>query len=208
MAIQSSIFSSSETLYLPKKAAKVEQEENNFFAKTELLDKNYSIRNSDVETLLGLEDCISLRTKISERFEGHEEYLVEQEFWNDKSVAHLAKVIEKENAQLTPKELSTIRKLCDLLITPAAPKKDPAEKTPVKGVPTPVAVVPQFEIAGFDIYGFFANARCQKAFVHHLLLQKYKHRGASIDLGPAKFKLLLNSFQFICLSRLGLRQTS
>lgn len=177
-----------------------------------MLDKNYSIRHSDVEVLLGQEDCAWLKAKVSERFEGHEEYQVEQEFWSDKSVAHLVKVIEKEQAQLTPKELATIKKLCDLLIAPSQPKRETvADKLANKSAPVPPNQAPpvaSFDIASFDIYAFFTNPWCQKSFVHNLLLQKYKHRGASIDLGSTKFRLLLNSFQFICLSRVHITQIS
>lgn len=152
-------------------------------AKLEALKTHFDLKRVSINELLGDEDCKIIRSRMTEKFLPYEEWLVEKEFWSDKQVADLAKVLEKESSDITPKDLSIIRRLVEHIYNN---KDDEATKQ---------------EFSTFDPYTFFSSYPNQKVFIHSLLLQRYKYKGSSVELSHSSFRLLLSSFQFICLSR-------
>ncbi len=156
--------------------------------KLEFLKKNFDLSKISVIESIGEEDCFFLKSRFMERFEGYDEYIIDREFWSDKNVTQLVKSLEKESQEMTPKDLSTIRRLVDYLFS----NKDKDAMTPDS----------KNDISNFDPYSFFSSYSNIKYFIHSLLLKRHKVKGSSFELNEKRFKLLLNSFQFICLSSL------
>ena len=154
--------------------------------KLEHLKKHFDLSKILIVETLGEDECHGLKARFGEKFEGYEEYLIDREFWNDRNIAQLVKSLEKEAQEITPKDLSTNRKLVDYVFK----TKDTLET--------------KTEMASFDPYTFFSNNSNVRYFIHSLLLRRHKVKGSSFEISEKRFKLLLNSFQFICLSMLSI----
>lgn len=159
-------------------------------AKLEALKTHFDLKKIDVLGILGEDDCKAVNSKVSEKYLGYEDYLVEKEFWSDKQVATLAKMLANESEEISPKDLNTIRRLVENIHSPTEKEGIAAENS------------------NFDPYVFFNLSMNQKVFIHSLLLKRHKFKGTTVELSNSSFRLLLNSFQFICLSRLISHETS
>lgn len=158
--------------------------------KLEALMTHFDLKRISITELLGEEDCKTIRTRVTEVFLPYEDWLVDKEFWSDKQVATLAKILDKESSEINPRDFTLIGRLVDHIYSN---KQESSAKE---------------EFSTFDPYTFFSSYRNQKVFVHSLLLQRYKYKGSAVELGSSSFRLLLSSFQFICLSRYPLTKTS
>lgn len=158
-------------------------EEDVVQAKLEALKTHFDLKRINIIDILGEDDCKLVASKITQKYLGYEDYLIEKEFWSDKQVSSLAKTLAQESQEITPKDLNSIRRLVDYIHS----HKDNETAA---------------ENFVFDPYTFFNVGMNQKVFIHYLLLRRYKFKGTSVELSNLSFKLLLNSFQFICLSSL------
>lgn len=159
------------------------QEDQSFKDKLAFLKANYDLSKKSIYEYLFKDDICSFKQRIAERFEGYEEYLIDRDFWNDRNVSTLVKMLEKETQDISPEDLSTIRKLVDFVYK--------AKESPL-----------QNEMDLVNIYQLFSAYKHQKVFVHTLLLKRHKVKGSSLVLSETRFKMLLSCFQFICLSSL------
>jgi len=162
-------------------------------SKIDYIKEHFDLSRSTITEVLGEENINFIKNnKFLEKFEQYDEYLIERDFWTDKNISNLVKTLEKDIQDVSQKDVSTIRKLVDYIFKGKEGKEPTAA---VKESPTG-----PFDITTFDPYTFFTKPPNANFFIHSLLLKKHKIKGSFFELDHSRFRLVANTFQFICLS--------